>query len=221
MYKEYFQKSKVFLYPLLGIPKGQKFVPVGTYLAWEDEIDFSDMKFMCLYKQRESKAFYKFEDKYLLGNILFDDYQKLSKTMHLYIFDFTKFPNDWRAIMNGRYSKFTDRSKKIITDFFEGSGKVTEYIESYIYPDYYHEDVAEDLAVTLELLQKVYELCDKPNLEKETLKLKAPEARLFRNNNISLQSNLKEKTNGKKSNTSSNRENNDGNNIKLGSKQDL
>ena len=76
MYKEYFQKSKVFLYPLLGIPKGQKFVPVGTYLAWEDEIDFSDMKFMCLYKQRESKAFYKFEDKYLLCNILFDDYQK-------------------------------------------------------------------------------------------------------------------------------------------------
>ena len=28
MYKEYFQKSKVFFYPLLGIPKGQKFVPV-------------------------------------------------------------------------------------------------------------------------------------------------------------------------------------------------
>ena len=221
MYKEYFQKSKVFLYPLLGIPKGQKFVPVGTYLAWEDEIHFNDMKFMCLYKQRDSKGFFKFEDKYLLGNILFDDYQKLDKTMHLYIFDYSKYPHDWRALMKGKYSKFTDRSKKIITDFFDGSGNVTSYIESYIYPDYYHEDVAEDLAVSINLLQDVWELCDKPNLEKETLKLKAPEARLFRNNNISLPSNLKEKSNGKKSNTSSNRENNDGKNIKLGSKQDL
>ena len=55
MYKKYFQKSKVFLYPLLNIPKGQKFVPINTYLAWEDEINVNDMKFLCLYKQKENK----------------------------------------------------------------------------------------------------------------------------------------------------------------------
>ena len=219
MYKEYFQKSKVFLYPLLGIPKGQKYVPVGTYLAWEDEINFSDMKFLCLYKQRQSKAFLKFEDKYLLGNILFDDYQLLETKMHLYIFDYSKYPHDWRALMNGKYSKFTDRSKKIITDFFEGSGRVTEYIESYMYPDFYHDDVAEDLNVNVDLLHSVWELCDKPNKDKETLKIKVPEVALFKNKNISLSTNLKEKPNGKKNkDASSNREEHDGNNIKLGSK---
>ena len=105
MYRDYFQKSKVFFYPLLGIPKGTKYVPIGTYLSWEDEIDLNDKKFMCIYKQREGKMFRKFEDKHLLGNKLFDDYQQLDKTTHLYIFDFSKYPHDWEALLKGKYSK--------------------------------------------------------------------------------------------------------------------
>ena len=221
MYKKYFQKSKVFLYPLLNIPKGQKFVPINTYLAWEDEINVNDMKFLCLYKQKENKIFLKFEEKYLLNNKLFDDYQKLDENMHLYIFDYSKYPNDWKALIKGKYSKFTNIFKKIITEFFDSSGNASNYIESYIYPSYYHDDIAEDLNVNIELLKTVWELCDKPNLEKETLKLKIVESTLLQKNNVSLSDNLKKEKNDNDNKISSNREKYDDNNIKLGSKQDL
>ena len=219
MYRDYFQKSKVFFYPLLGIPKGTKYVPIGTYLAWEDEIDLNDKKFMCVYKQRGGKMFNKFEDKYLLGNSLFDDYQQLDKNVHLYIFDFSKYPHDWEALLKGKYSKFTKRTKDTITKFFGEVGKITQYVESYIYPEYYHEDCANDLNVNLELIQDVWELTDKPNLNKEILKIKVPESKIFKNNSVCLQSNLKNKSNGnKKTNSSSIKQEHDANNIKLGSK---
>jgi len=219
MYRDYFQKSKVFFYPLLGIPKGTKYVPVGTYLAWEDEIDLNERKFMILYKQKEGKMFRKFEDKYLLGNKLFDDYQQLDKNIHLYIFDFSKFPHDWEALLKGKYSNFTKRTKETITKFFGEVGKITEYVESYIYPEYYHEDCADDLDVSLELLQNVWELTDRPDLDKEVLKIKVPESDLFKNNDVCLQSNLKDKSNGnKKPTTSSIKQEHDVNDIKLGSK---
>ena len=35
IYTDYFQKSKVFLYPLLGIKKGIRFVPIETYIKWD------------------------------------------------------------------------------------------------------------------------------------------------------------------------------------------
>jgi len=219
MYRDYFQKSKVFFYPLLGIPKGTKYVPIGTYLAWEDEIDLNDKKFMCIYKQRGGKMFSKFEDKHLLGNALFDDYQQLDKNIHLYIFDFSKYPHDWEALLKGKYSKFTKKTKNTITKFFGEVGKITEYVESYIYPEYYHEDCANDLDVNIETIQKVWELTDKPDLIKEVLKIKVPESNLFKNNDVCLQSNLKNKSNGnKKTNNSSIEQEHDANNIKLGSK---
>ncbi len=43
LYKEYFQKSKVFFYPLLNIPKGVHYVPVETYLGWEGEYSFKEI----------------------------------------------------------------------------------------------------------------------------------------------------------------------------------
>ena len=219
MYSKYFQKSKVFFYPLLGIPKGKKYVPVGTYLAWEDEIAINDKKFMLLYKQKSGKLFNKFEDKYLLGNPLFDDYQKLGEDIHLYIFDFTMYTQDWDMLINGKYSKFDDTMKQTITKFFGEVGKITEYVESYIYPEYYHKDIAEQLAVPMKLIEKVWELTDKPDIDKETLKLKIPKDGIFNNNDVPLQPNLKKESNGnKESNGSSDKQEHDGNNIKLGSK---
>jgi hypothetical protein len=36
LYKKYFQKSKIFIYPLLDIKRGTQIVPSETYLAWND-----------------------------------------------------------------------------------------------------------------------------------------------------------------------------------------
>ena len=60
-------------------------------------------------------------------------------------------------------------------------------MEEYLYPEFYHGDYAEDLGVTLDSLLSVWELCDKPNFEKEELVYKKPdEKHVFKNKLISL-----------------------------------
>ena len=114
VYTDYFQKSRVFLYPLLELKKGLAYVPKQTY------IDFSNLKS-----------------------------------------DFDKF-------IDGKYSKFTLESKIIIMDFFSDT-KTSDFIEGFLSPEGYHEEYAEILNVEVEVLEKVFELCTPPDLEKEML----------------------------------------------------
>jgi len=201
LYKEYFQKSKVFFYPLLDIPKGVHYVPVETYLACEDEYSFKDFKFFCLYDEKSTKRFENFEKKYLLGNKYFDDYQNIGPNLHLYIYDYNIYKRDWLALLRGKYSKFSKKSKDKILSFFGDTGSIAAYVESYIYPELYHEEYSIELDVSLEELQEVRELCSKPNLEKEILKIKSNQRELFNNKLVSLSNKPKIKKDGKKSNT--------------------
>ena len=187
IHKDYFQKSKVFLYPLLEIKKGVKYVPVNTYLSWEGEYSFNDSKLMCLYKQKSTKDFIKFEESELLSHKYLEDYRVLDTDLHLYIFDLTPFKKDIQHVLKGSYSKIRKKTKEQILDFFGDVGIISEYIESYIYPEYYHEDYANELGVKLQDIQKVNELCSKPDLKKETLKLKMKEVDIVSGKSISLQ----------------------------------
>ena len=65
IYTKYFQKSKVFLYPLLGIKRGVKIIPSETYLAWDD-VKAEDMKLICLYHPNKSNEYEKYEKEILL-----------------------------------------------------------------------------------------------------------------------------------------------------------
>ena len=201
LYKEYFQKSKVFFYPLLDIPKGVHYVPVETYLAWKDEYSFKDFKFFCLYDEKFTRKFENFEKKYLMGNKYFDDYQKLGPTLHLYIYDYSIYTRDWKALLKGKYSRFSKKTKEKILSFFGDTGSIAEYIESYIYPELYREEYSIELDVSIQQLQEVRELCSKPDLKKETLKIKSNQKDLFKNKLVSLPNKLKIKTDGKKSNS--------------------
>jgi hypothetical protein len=71
-------------------------------------------------------------------------------------------------VIDGRYSRLSELFKKNILTFF-GEDNVTEYIESYLYPEYYFDEYATILDVDQESLKIVGELCDKPDIEKETL----------------------------------------------------
>ena len=53
IYKSYFQKSKVFLYPLLGIKKGIRFVPIETYIKWDNSLIDSKNILVCAYAINE------------------------------------------------------------------------------------------------------------------------------------------------------------------------
>ena len=48
IYSKYFQKSKVFIYPLLGIKRGLSVVPKETYISWEGHCKPEDMKLICV-----------------------------------------------------------------------------------------------------------------------------------------------------------------------------
>lgn len=172
IYKEYFQKSKVFLYPVLGIKKGVRFVPIQTYVSWNDIYPMDGDKLLCHYtvEDKWNKQFETFSELFLETNILFEEKHCINENNHLYIFNLKPFKRDLNKFKKGNYSKFTKKTKEVIMNFFGEKGTISEFIESYLYPEYYFKDYAHLLNVDEKVLRDVGELCSKPNLEKEDFK---------------------------------------------------
>tara|TARA_B110000196_G_C21145850_1_gene666576 strand:+ start:1259 stop:1843 length:585 start_codon:yes stop_codon:yes gene_type:complete len=188
VYSEYFQKSKVFLYPLLSIKKGIRYVPIETYIAWKDIYKSEECKFFCLYTAKDDDDYKKFEIDYLTNHKLFEEYYKLDNDVHLYVYDYSEYKWDLKMFKEGKYSKFSINTKDKISDFFGDIGTISEYIKSYINPEEYHDLYAEHLGVSLNTIEEVYELCSKPDIDKETLEINLPEIELFKNKSLSLDS---------------------------------
>jgi hypothetical protein len=188
VYTDYFQKSKVFLYPLLRFRSGLSFVPVQTYICWEHVITADENKFMCEYNVGTTEKFELFCNSYLKKHPLFHEYIQLDENRHLFIFDFTKYKSDFKRFLDGQYSKFTLDSKIIILDFFGNKGNISEYISLFLSPDSAHKLYAEALDVSLKQIEEVFEVCSIPDLEKETLCFKKNElfCEKIKNSSISL-----------------------------------
>jgi hypothetical protein len=169
VHKKYFQKSMMFLYPLLKIRQGSSIVPVQTYMRWEDKYELGDNKLICVYHNREDAEFKKFERERLLGNELFYDYFPLPENMVAYVFDMSEYSRDYYKIANGRYSCLTSDFKFKVIRFFAGNPHHANYIDSYLYPDVHFYDYAELLNCSVELLKEVGELCSPPDMNQETL----------------------------------------------------
>tara|TARA_R100001463_G_scaffold98007_1_gene152513 strand:- start:1676 stop:2230 length:555 start_codon:yes stop_codon:yes gene_type:complete len=181
IYSDYFQKSKVFLYPLLNIKKGVRFVPSQTYLSWNDNYDLDKSKFICLYKiDPELEEFTIFSDEILKKNNFFEEYHKIDEETHLYVFDFWPFKKELKKFINGQYSKLAGSTKNRITRFFGTIGTISEYVESYLYPENYYETYSNILKIPIEDILEVGELCDKPDLEKENFKKELVSVKLFK-----------------------------------------
>lgn len=172
IYTKYFQKSKMFLYPLLGIRKGARIIPSETYLAWDDIIKPEDMKLVCLYHPTpNAKADWKnYENKVLLKHNRLSSVNPINETNRLFIFDFSDLGDDWNYFITGRYSLISQDKKGTICSFFDHNSANFYYMKSYLYPDKYFEDYADILDVDIDMLKAVGELCNKPDLEKETFK---------------------------------------------------
>ena len=77
-------------------------------------------------------------------------------------------------------------------NFFGEKGAIAQYVEEFLYPEYYHQQYADELDVNVDSLQSVYELCDKPDMEKENLIFKKPDVKaIFKKKFLSLYSNSK------------------------------
>ncbi len=172
VYNKYFQKSKVFLYPLLDIKRGSKIVPSETYIAWDTIYKTEDAKLACLYHPKQKEEYSEFEKKVLLKHNRLHDLKKINQDNKLFIFDFSDIKDDWDYFIEGQYSKISPKIKGKIKGFFDVNSANYAYMNSYLYPDKYFEEYAECLDVNVEMLEMVGELCAKPDISKETFIVK-------------------------------------------------
>jgi len=183
IYSKYFQKSKVFIYPLLGIKRGLSVVPKETYVAWEGHYKPEDMKLICVYDYREDEEYKKIEKNILLEHNRLSDYTKV-KAEVIITFDFSDLDHDWFHFINGRYSEIETKVKQKILGFFDTHGGNYAYMHSYLIPEKYYDNYSELLGVDAETLHEVGELCDKPNLNNETLILDIADLNDIQENNL-------------------------------------
>jgi len=165
VYTQYFQKSKVFLYPLLNLSNSITYTPVETYMYGED-YQLTDCKLLCLYEVKDDKQFKQFEIDYLLSNECFHDVKYLDDKI-LYVFDLLSKKKDYDFIVNGQYSKISTHSKKLILNYFRKNSVLLKYLKSFLHPAKFHKDYSKALDVPLEYIKDVYEILSKPDLNKE------------------------------------------------------
>lgn len=169
LYKEYFQKSRVFLYPALDIKRGVSVTPIETYMAWQGHYSLSSAKLCCLYHLRDDEFFRQFEKVKLLGNKFYHDFKQIEEKKAVYVFDFSDVLEDWYYVSKGQYSKISDEHKAKIRSYIGLSSPNLPYVESFLYPERYFKLYAEMMGVDEKVLREVGELCDKPNMDQETL----------------------------------------------------
>ena len=168
VYNKYFQKSKVFLYPLLGFKRGIKVVPSETYIAWDPYYIPEDMKLVCLYHPNNSNEYENYEKKVLLKHTRLCDVKNIDQHSKLFIFDFADLKDNWKYFLDGKYSKLDHKLKGKIKSFFDVNSANYVYMNSYLHPESFFSNYADVLDIDIEVLESVGELCSKPNFEKET-----------------------------------------------------
>jgi hypothetical protein len=170
LYRKYFQKSRSFLYPVLGIKRTSFYTPSGTFVSIEDYISSSERKLICTFQDDFTEGFKQFETQMLIGNPLYFDMIN-GKGYNIYLFDFQHFDEDWDNFLQGKYSKLSNVMKRAIREFYGESSSEYKYIESYLLPEKYFDLYAKLLDVPVKVLKETGELCDPYNPDKETLKI--------------------------------------------------
>ncbi len=166
---EYFQKSRIFLYPALDIKRGSSVRPIQTHVSWSGYYTPEDYKLICLYHLRNDPEYKSFEKNTLLKHKMFCDFKQVDDNKGVYVFDYTKQKSDWDHIINSRYSQVSEAQKKKIKDHIGPKHGAYKTVESYLYPEKYFDIYAKLLHVDVEDLQNVGELCSHIDLEQENL----------------------------------------------------
>lgn len=185
LYKKYFQKSRTFLYPALGIGK-REYTPLQTYVALDTRITSEEMKLICLYEHKNISNFKKFEDRYLLRNPLYQDSIISEDQLSLYVFDYSPFADDWEKFLEGKYSKLSPELKRAIKNYYGTSSGEYEYVDTYLYPEKYYKLYSDLLDEPIEIIKSIGELCNPYDPEKELLKFSPKYLESIQDKSVSL-----------------------------------
>ena len=77
---------------------------------------------------------------------------------------------DYDHVVHGRYSKLSKLTKSKIRDFYGYGSPEWAYMEGFLFPEKHITTYSKILDVDEQHIRFTGELCDKPNLDKETLK---------------------------------------------------
>jgi len=173
IYSKYFQKSRSFLLPMLGLKKTCAFMPIQSYLSWEDVYSIQDCNLILTYKVSDKYEWEKYLVETLMSNEFFNDYHYTDDpTIVVLSFDLNCIATDYIHVLEGQYSKLSKMLKKKIRDYYNYNSAEWAYMESFLFPDRYIPLYGKILDVEEEHIRFTGQLCDLPNLDKETLKLK-------------------------------------------------
>ncbi len=181
LYGKYFQKSRSFLYPALGIKRNATYTPLGTFLSIEGIINPEDIKLVVTFIADDSEEFKTFENQMLIENPLFEEKIE-TEDYNIYVFNFMTYESDWFNVILGKYSKLSTVLKRAIKVYYGENSSEYKYIESYLFPEKYFETYAKLLNVDVSTLKKIGELCDPCDLDKEALKIPAKYLDLIKEN---------------------------------------
>jgi hypothetical protein len=170
LYGKYFQKSRSFLYPALGIRKDSQFNPSGTYISLPGKYGAEDMKLIVSFRITESEDYKDFESQWLTGNPLYEEHFRV-REYNIYVFDFQMYQNDWFQFITGKYSKLSMILKKAIKSYYGDKSSEYKYIDSYLFPEKYYDVYAKLLDIDAKDLKRIGELCDPWDMDRESLKI--------------------------------------------------
>jgi len=178
VYPTYFQKSRLFLTPLIGFKKDKFNLPKNSYVLWENKYSLKDRKFILEYKKTNNTLFKIFEDTYLISTELFE-YKFEYEDSWYYVYDLSEHSEIYDKVVQSKYSELPSSYKKVILKHIGKAYKKSyEYASTYLYPKSYYRDYAKLLSVNnkdfeklVEILKENVELCDTIDLEKENLRI--------------------------------------------------
>jgi hypothetical protein len=170
IYKKYFQKSKIFMYPLLGFERGNV-VPEEVYFSISNKYNTEDRKLVLVYDPKMDLKYETFKEDKLVNHKLLHESFEDQKGNEIFVFDMSGFAYDWDLFLAGKYSQMSLKVRNEILNFFEKKSANYTYLQSFLFPEKWFKRYAEILDVSEDLLKEVGELCDIPNLEKEQLNL--------------------------------------------------
>jgi len=173
-YNKYFQKSRSFLFPVLGIKKHHTYYPANIYMQWDDMFSIEDKMLILTYKKTEDSAWEKYLVETLMANKMFNDYHILQDSDLIAVsFDLKIIEEDYLKVVAGRYSELSKEVKTKIRDYYGYHTAEWAYMESFLFPEPHIPHYSKLLNVEEEHIRHTGQLCDLPNLELETLKLKS------------------------------------------------
>lgn len=178
--KRYVQKSKVFLLPLINLKKDLYVKPIKTFIIDKvANVTVNDRKLILPFFKDNSSEFNYYENNHIMTCDYLDvsSYYETDK-FRVYSFKLNHIENDFDLFLEGKYTKFSKKTKSLIHLYWGKLKKNNFYphpkIEAYLYPNLeIYKQVAEELNLPLEMVIETEELLDPPNLNLEELHIES------------------------------------------------